>query len=163
MTIRLREATPADAAALAALLAGGTLDPSREDPADPEPYRDALAEIAAAANAWVLVAEDDDTGEVVGMCQLFVFRHVQERGRRCAEIESAHVRSDRRGQGIGAMLAAACVERAQAAGCYRVQLTSNARRHDAHRFWERQGFTASHLGFKRSLDGPAPGPAREDR
>jgi GNAT superfamily N-acetyltransferase len=166
MSIRIREAVPADGAALAELLAGGTLDPGREDPTDPAPYREALAEIANSAGTWVLVAEDGDTGEVVGMCQLLVFRHVQERGGRCAEIESAHVRADRRGQGIGAMLAAACVERAHAAGCYRLQLTSNARRHDAHRFWEREGFTPSHVGFKRSLvghDRPARDPARDDR
>ncbi len=149
--IRIRDAVPADAAAVASLLAGGTLDPGAEDPTDPTPYREALAEIASTSGTWVLVAEDTGTGEVVGMCQLVVFRHVQHRGARCAEIESAHVRADRRGAGIGALLAAACVTRARAAGCYRVQLTSNAVRGDAHRFWERQGFVATHRGFKLDL------------
>ncbi len=149
--IRIRDAVAADATAVAALLAGGTLDPDAENPADPTPYREALSEIAATDGTWVLVAEDVASGEVVGMCQLLVFRHVQHRGGRCAEIESAHVRADRRGDGIGTLLAVACVTRARAAGCYRVQLTSNAVRADAHRFWERQGFVATHRGFKLDL------------
>ena len=38
-------------------------------------------------------------------------------------------------------------------GCYRVQLTSNKQRGDAHRFYERNGFSATHEGFKRYLAG----------
>ncbi|WP_373866945.1 GNAT family N-acetyltransferase, partial [Streptomyces angustmyceticus] len=36
-------------------------------------------------------------------------------------------------------------------GCQMVQLTSDATRIDAHRFYERLGFEASHLGFKLQL------------
>jgi GNAT superfamily N-acetyltransferase len=43
------------------------------------------------------------------------------------------------------------IERARRLGCYRVQLTSNVVRSDAHRFYERLGFTPSHLGFKLPL------------
>jgi len=43
------------------------------------------------------------------------------------------------------------IARARALGCYRVQLTSNAARPEAHRFYERLGFVASHVGFKLSL------------
>jgi hypothetical protein len=32
-----------------------------------------------------------------------------------------------------------------------VQLTTNASRHEAHRFYESLGFTASHVGMKRVL------------
>ena len=63
-----------------------------------------------------------------------------------------HVHPDRRAQGIGTMLMEAAIGRARAVGCYRVQLTSNEVRHDAHRFYERLGFTPSHLGFKLSLE-----------
>jgi GNAT superfamily N-acetyltransferase len=41
--------------------------------------------------------------------------------------------------------------RARAAGCRLMQLTMNATRTDARRFYERLGFTASHIGFKRDL------------
>lgn len=35
--------------------------------------------------------------------------------------------------------------------CQLVQLTSDVTREDAHRFYERLGFTASHVGFKLAL------------
>jgi GNAT superfamily N-acetyltransferase len=38
-------------------------------------------------------------------------------------------------------------------GCALVQLTTDTRRTDAHRFYERLGFTASHVGFKMTLRG----------
>ncbi len=41
--------------------------------------------------------------------------------------------------------------RARAAGCNLLQLTSNASREGALRFYEGLGFTPSHIGFKREL------------
>ena len=41
---------------------------------------------------------------------------------------------------------------AEQLGCYRVQLTSNVRREDAHRFYERLGFSPTHVGFKMLLE-----------
>jgi GNAT superfamily N-acetyltransferase len=146
--IVVRAARPDDLPRLIELLAAGTLR-SGEDPANPAPYGRALDEIAATEGCEVLVA--DDNGTVIGVCQLITFRHLQERGGRCAEIESMHVDERRRGAGIGGQLIDAAVARAEALGCYRVQLTSNKARGDAHRFYERHGFEASHEGFKRYL------------
>jgi GNAT superfamily N-acetyltransferase len=148
----VRPAAAGDAGALVDLLRAGAVGTSDEDPGDLAPYRAALADIAATPGTDVLVAERD--GEVVGTCQLLTFRHLQHRGGRCAEIESMHVRSDLRGRGVGGLLLEAAVDAARAAGCYRVQLTSNAARTDAHRFYEHHGFTPSHVGFKRLLDAP---------
>jgi len=153
--IVVRPATPDDAGALFELLRAGALGTPDEDPGHLEPYRFALADIAATPGADVLVAERD--GEVVATCQLLVFRHLQHRGGRCAEVESMHVRPDLRGTGVGGVLLDTAVDIARAAGCYRVQLTSNAARTDAHRFYERHGFTSSHVGFKRLLDSPSGG------
>ena len=151
--ITVRPATPDDAGPLVELLRAGALGPSDEDPGHLDPYRSALADIAATPGAEVLVAERD--GDVVATCQLLVFRHLQHRGGRCAEVESMHVRPDLQGTGVGGMLLEAAVELARAAGCYRVQLTSNAARSDAHRFYARHGFIPSHVGFKRVLDPPS--------
>jgi ribosomal protein S18 acetylase RimI-like enzyme len=144
----IRSARPSDLPRLAALLAAGTLRGS-EDTTDLAPYRLALEEITATDGNEVLVAEL--AGEVVGMCQLIMFRHLQEQGGRCAEIESVHVDERHRSAGIGGILLEVAVERAAAAGCYRVQLTSNKSRTAAHRFYERHGFAATHEGFKRYL------------
>ena len=43
------------------------------------------------------------------------------------------------------------VERSRQRGCAMVQLTSNKKRVDAHRFYERLGFARSHEGFKLYL------------
>ena len=112
----------------------------------------ALVDIDESSGTELLVAEQD--GQVVGTCQLITFRQLQHRGGWCAEIESMHVAPERRGTGIGGLLLEAAVDAARAAGCYRVQLTSNAARADAHRIYERQGFTGSHVGFKRLLESP---------
>ena len=122
--------------------------PHDEDPGDLAPYRRALREVEA-GDGDLLVAELD--GRVVGVCQLIVFRHLQARGGLCAEIESVHVHPDRRGTGVGGALMRDAVERARVLGCYRVQLTSNQARQDAHRFYERLGFVPSHVGFKLLL------------
>ena len=146
--VRVRPATVDDGPRLAQLLAGGSLR-GGEDPDHPDRYIDALDEIARTPGNDVLVAEV--AGTVVGMCQLITFRHVQERGGRCAEIESMHVAERYRGSGIGGVLLEAAVEAARRAGCYRIQLASNKSRTGAHRFYEQHGFEATHEGFKRYL------------
>ncbi len=150
-TVIVRDARADDLPRLVELLRHGALVDGKEDPGALDAYREALAEIDATPAGGVLVAVVD--GDVVGMCQLIVFRHLQHRGGRCAEIESMHVHPDHRGGGIGARLLAAAVASARASGCYRVQLTSDRRRPDAHRFYAREGFESSHVGFKRVLDG----------
>jgi len=88
---------------------------------------------------------------VVGVCQLIVFRHLQAHGGLCAEVESMHVHPHHRSGGVGAALIGEAVARARALGCYRLQLTSNTARADAHRFYERLGFVPSHVGLKMLL------------
>ena len=145
--VTVRSAASGDVARLVALLEHGSLVAGKEHPGDLDAYHEALAEIQATPGSDVLVAELD--GTVVGMCQLVVFRHLQHRGGRCAEVESMHVHPEVRGLGIGTLLLEVAVESARRAGCYRVQLTSNQQRSDAHRFYQRQGFEPSHVGFQR--------------
>jgi GNAT superfamily N-acetyltransferase len=147
-SVVIRAARASDVPRLAALLAAGTLR-GGEDPTDLAAYLSALDEINTTAGTEVLVAETG--GQVVGLCQLITFRHLQERGGRCAEIESVHVDERYRSSGIGGALLEAAVQHASAAGCYRVQLTSNRAREAGHRFYERHGFQATHVGFKRYL------------
>jgi GNAT superfamily N-acetyltransferase len=98
----------------------------------------------------VLLAVTD--GEVVGLCQFLVLPHFQHRGGRCAEVESVHVRQDWRRRGVGAALLTHVEVLARAAGCYRIQLTSNRSRDAAHLFYPARGYTASHVGYKKHLD-----------
>jgi GNAT superfamily N-acetyltransferase len=147
--VLIRRAVDADLPRIVELLAGGTVPgvPSPEG-GDIALYRAALHEINEGAGA-VLVAQLGD--EVVGVCQLIVFRHIHRRGGLCAEIESMHVQAEHRSAGVGTALMGEAIEQARALGCYRVQLTSNRARDDAHRFYERLGFVPSHVGYKLML------------
>jgi GNAT superfamily N-acetyltransferase len=147
--VAVRVAAALDIPRIVELFEHGSLVQGKEDPGDLAPYDAALTEIARGPGD-VLVAEVD--GEVVGVSQLIVFRHLQSKGGLCAEVESVHVHPDWRGQGIGRVLMGAAIARARALGCYRVQLTSNNARPDAHRFYTALGFEASHQGFKLTLD-----------
>jgi GNAT superfamily N-acetyltransferase len=148
----IRSAEPPDVPRLVELLRAGALDgPDRSTVPGPglEGFRAGLADIRSTPGNDVLVAEVD--GEVVGMCQVIMFRHFHHQGGRCAELESMHVLPRMRSQGVGGRLLEAAVATAEQAGCYRIQLTSNRRRTDAHRFYQRHGFEPSHVGFKRLL------------
>jgi GNAT superfamily N-acetyltransferase len=146
--VAVRVASALDIPRIVELFGHGALVTGKEDPADPAPYEDAMAEITR-GDGDVLVAQVK--GEVVGVCQLIVFRHLQSKGGRCAEVESVHVHPEWRGKGIGRVLLGAALDRARALGCYRVQLTSDNARPDAHRFYTALGFEASHQGFKLTL------------
>jgi GNAT superfamily N-acetyltransferase len=62
------------------------------------------------------------------------------------------VDKDLRGAGIGREMMLHAIELAKAEGCISVQLTTNADRINAHRFYEGLGFKASHVGMKLSLE-----------
>ncbi|MGH1562341.1 N-acetyltransferase family protein [Mumia sp. DW29H23] len=144
--VTMRDAVADDVPQIVAMLADDHLGATRESPDDLAPYLDALAALTADPNQRVLVAERD--GEVVGTLQLSFLRGLGRRGATRAQIEAVRVRSDLRGAGLGSSMIAWAVDEARATGCHLVQLTSDASREGAHRFYERLGFTASHVGFK---------------
>ncbi|MGK5678504.1 N-acetyltransferase family protein [Actinoplanes sp. URMC 104] len=109
----------------------------------------AFEEIDADPNNELLVA--DDAGEVVATCQLTFTPGLSRLGARRMTIEAVRVRADRRGAGLGRDLMAYALTRARDRGCRIAQLTTDKRRADAHRFYERLGFVASHVGMKLTL------------
>ncbi len=97
----------------------------------------------------LLVAEQE--GRVVGTAQLSFLPGLSRRGAMRGQIEAVRVDSGVRGGGLGTRLIEECVRLARERGCVIVQLTSDASRTEAHRFYERLGFEATHVGFKRTL------------
>lgn len=118
--------------------------------ASPSPgHAAALAEIERDPNNCVYVAEV--AGSVVGTFQLTFIRQLSYGGCQVAQIESVHVSSQARSQGIGASMMRFAIVEARRRGALRVQLTSNVQRVRAHQFYERLGFRPSHLGMKLYL------------
>jgi GNAT superfamily N-acetyltransferase len=141
----IRRATAADVDAVVAMLADDPLGARRESPGDPA-YAAAFARIDADPTQYLAVAVSG--GEVVGTLQLTFIPGLSRRGATRALIEAVRVRADQRGSGLGRRLAEWAIETARARGAALVQLTTDASRADAHRFYERLGFQATHVGMK---------------
>ncbi|MFV0410430.1 MAG: GNAT family N-acetyltransferase [Paracoccus sp. (in: a-proteobacteria)] len=90
-------------------------------------------------------------GRVVATYQLTLISGLSLSAARRALIEAVRVDVALRGQGAGAILMADAEARARSGGASIMQLTSNAARKDAHRFYERLGYVPSHVGFKKAL------------
>jgi len=114
-----------------------------------EGYARALEALATDPDNGVYVAELD--GDVIGTFQLTFIRQLSYRGCLVAQVESVHVHSRARAQGVGTAMLEWAIGEARRRGCLRIQLTSNVRRERAHRFYERLGFSATHRGMKLYL------------
>jgi GNAT superfamily N-acetyltransferase len=144
----IRRAVAGDVPAIVAMLADDPLGAKRERQGDPA-YAEAFTEIDADPRQVLAVAVAD--GEVVGTLQLTFIPGLSRLGATRALIEAVRVRSDRRGGGLGAHLVRWAVDTARERGAAVVQLTTDASRVDAHRFYERLGFAATHVGMKMVL------------
>ncbi|MCR8572810.1 GNAT family N-acetyltransferase [Streptomyces sp. Isolate_219] len=147
--IEIRRATESDLPAIVAMLADDPLGASRESPDDPAPYRAAFEALTADPQQHLVVAVR--AGRTVGTLQLTVIPGLSRRGATRSIIEGVRIHRDERGGGLGTQLIEWAVAESRTLGCEMVQLTSDATRIDAHRFYERLGFEASHLGFKLPL------------
>ncbi|WP_430378314.1 N-acetyltransferase family protein [Streptomyces sp. B1-3] len=145
----IRPATADDVPAIVAMLADDPLGAERESPGDLTPYLAALERLTSDPNQHLVVATRE--GRVVGTLQLTVVPGLSRRGATRSIIEGVRVHADERGSGVGTLLIEWAIEESRRHDCRLVQLTSDNTRTDAHRFYERLGFTASHVGFKLAL------------
>jgi GNAT superfamily N-acetyltransferase len=143
-----RNATRADVPAIVALLADDRLGQGRETAA-PADYLAAFDAIAANPMHQLVVGEVG--GQVMACAQLTLLHGLSRGGARRVLVEAVRVAAGSRGQGYGAALMADCEARARAWGAAMLQLTTDRSRLQAHRFYERLGFQASHLGMKKPL------------
>jgi GNAT superfamily N-acetyltransferase len=148
--IVFRRATADDVPAIIAMLVDDKLGSTRETPDDMAPYLDAFREIDEDPRQHQIVVERD--GRLVGTLQLTVIPGLSQQGMTRALVEAVRIDKSERGKGLGTALMHWVIQEARRLGCRQVQLTSNNARPDAHRFYERLGFTPSHVGFKLKLD-----------
>ena len=148
----VREATLDDLESVVALQREDVIREIHEDDVPVSAYRSAFAEITADAHQQLLVGDLD--GTVVATAQVTWVRRLTYVGGEMGIVESVRVRSDLRGRGYGGRLMRHVLDLARRRGAVRVELTTNSRREDARRFYERLGFVASHVGMKYYLGGP---------
>jgi GNAT superfamily N-acetyltransferase len=142
-----RKATQSDLMEIVSMLANDPLGALREDLQHPEKYQQAFDSITKDNNQELIVVENEG-GEIIGTLQLTFIQYLTHQGGIRAQIESVRVRDDQRGKGIGEKMFQWAIHRAKQKGAHLVQLTSNKKRLDAIRFYERLGFTATHEGMK---------------
>ncbi|MGX1512642.1 GNAT family N-acetyltransferase [Streptomyces collinus] len=145
----IRPATAEDVPAVVAMLADDPLGAQRESPDDLGPYLAAFERLTTDPNQHLVVAVRD--GRVVGTLQLTIVPGLSRRGATRSIIEGVRIHGDERGSGLGTQLIEWAIDESRRQDCSLVQLTSDKTRTDAHRFYERLGFTASHTGFKLTL------------
>ena len=148
MTVVFREAVEVDVPAIVGLLKDDVLGQGRESDHF-EPYRARWREIEADPNNALIVGCIG--AQVVAAYQLTIIPGFTLNATRRAEIEGVRVAADQRGAGVGAALLADAEARSRRAGAGLLQLTMNRQREDSHRFYERNGFVPSHIGFKKPL------------
>jgi GNAT superfamily N-acetyltransferase len=146
--VMFREANRADVPAVVGLLTDDVLGAGRESAAM-SPYLAAFDAIETEPCNHLIVGER--AGRIVATYQITFISGLSLQASRRAQIEAVRVASDLRGQGIGQALFADADRRAGAAGCALLQLTTHRARGEAQAFYDRLGFTASHIGYKRAV------------
>ncbi|MGP5127865.1 GNAT family N-acetyltransferase [Brachybacterium tyrofermentans] len=145
----LHRASADDVPEIAALLADDVLGREREG-SDLEPYRRAFDRIDADRNQ-LLLAVRDDSDRLAATMQLTLMPSLSRGGATRLQIEAVRIDASTRGAGLGSALFGWAQDWGREHGATLAQLTTDAVRVDAHRFYERLGFVPSHVGFKRPL------------
>ena len=109
-------------------------------------YRRVFDEIRSAPGHELLVAEY--RGQVVGTMVLLIVPNLSHSACPWALVENLIIEHRHRNRGFGKMLMDYAIARAREAGCYRIVLSSDKRRRNAHRFYRSLGFEPSAYGFR---------------
>jgi ribosomal protein S18 acetylase RimI-like enzyme len=147
----IRRARADDLPAIVAMLADDALGATREDPSIPLDPRYLHAFEAIDRDPNQLLAVVDRGGAVTGTMQLSFLPGISRKGAWRGQIEAVRVAASERGAGLGAQMMAWAIERCRERGCDMVQLATDKSRTDAHRFYERLGFKATHEGMKLKI------------
>ncbi len=144
--VTIRPATASDVPRIVELVDGMTITSSALQEGrrpTPQGYLDAFAKIEAAPGITVLVAEET---AIPASEEAFPVTSTAETAQ--AVGTTAVVVERLRGQGIGRQIMEYAIDRARQAGCYKIELTSDNRRPEAHRFYSSLGLEAAATGFR---------------
>lgn len=141
--ISIRIAGSADLPQVIPLLS--LLDSPGTPPLTHDEAGDILARMATYPDYRLFIAEA--AGQPVGIYSLLIMDNLGHRGGPIGIVECVSVAEDRRGQGIGRMLMHHAMGECRAKGCYKLALSSNVARTDAHAFYDALGFKRHGVSF----------------
>ncbi len=147
--MKFRKATKEDIPQIVKMIADDALGKLREDYKDPLPsiYYDAFHNIDNDSNQELIVIQDTDA-TIIGTLQLSFIQYLTYQGGIRAQIEAVRIRQDKRSEGLGETLFKWAIERAKDRNAHLIQLTTDRKRPEALKFYEKLGFKASHEGMK---------------
>jgi GNAT superfamily N-acetyltransferase len=147
--MKFRKASKEDLPQIVEMIANDKLGKLREDfklPL-PEKYYQAFENISKDENQELMVIEDEHAG-IVGTLQLSFIQYLTYQGGIRVQIESVRVKENERGKGVGEIALKWAITRAKERGAHLVQLTTDKKRPEAIKFYEKLGFKATHEGMK---------------
>jgi ribosomal protein S18 acetylase RimI-like enzyme len=142
MTITFRRATEADTRPIAALLTELGYASTEADVAD------RVQHSLHSGTSSLLVAQSEN--DVIGLIAAELVPYFPN-GSTICRVTALVVASQHRSRGLGEKLLVHATDFAREHGCSGIELTSAHHRLDAHRFYERLGFSRTSLRFFRSL------------
>ena len=146
MSLLIREATEADLPGVLALYGQSGLD--NDAVLSLAQAREVFQQFARYPSYRLFVAcEPAFPDSVIATYALLVMHNLAHCGAPSAIVEDVVVHPQRQGRGIGRQLMAHAIEQAREAGCYKLALSSNAKRQAAHAFYESLGFQRHGLSF----------------
>lgn len=98
----------------------------------------------------------EDAGTVVGTFALLVMDNLGHMGAPSAIVEDVVVSPERQGGGVGGAMMRFAMAKAAQKGCYKLALSSNAKRTQAHHFYENLGFRRHGVSLHVDLDPARP-------
>lgn len=144
----IREAESADAAAILTVYRASGIEGKDAFSVDEAVAQ--LKVIRAYPNYRVFVAVVE--GSAVGTYSLLIMDNMAKRGRRSGVVEGVAVMPDYQGRGIGRAMMEHALEQCRLAECYKLALSSNRRRVEAHEFYQSLGFKRHGYSFVVPVD-----------
>ena len=85
---------------------------------------------------------------VVGTYELLIMDNLAKRGKHSGIVEDVAVHPNHQGRGIGRAMMQHALDQCREAGCYKLTLSSNLNREDAHGFYNAVGFKRHGYSFQ---------------
>lgn len=147
MNLQIREATQNDLPQVLDVYRKAGLD--TDGGLNPREASEIMKNMHAYLNYKLFVAEEN--GQVAGTFALLIMDNLIHNGAKSGVVEAVAVLPSLQGKGIGKEMMQFALNRCKDYGCYKMMLSSNESRTNAHLFYESLGFTRHGFSFRIAL------------